>query len=439
MPEISFTGSQHRHLQSIRLVDGGMKSQTTGEARDCCRHYYQVGTREPTDAPSARQKQKQRTGAAGMTRMHRKRTSTAAIVWISLQLLVSVVTRTTTTHGFSIAPPVLKMNSSNRRHTSATGSTRPTTISTTTALFIIPPPGSGYAQTDDHLYQSELPDTYEPMMAYPGTMRPGMTPENMPYQDLPIGDDDPDPVPWPHFQQIEWHHRWSEPPHEHPGTMESFIEAQGRWATPEQEAAMRAGARRGLREQEAQAAAGKRQVVITDDEEYDDENDDEDGEDVYGQKSEPVALGDGIFGKLGSDADRAVTAAAVSPDAEARVPSMDKKEDIMVDDGLDDFLLDLGLDAELGDENIETDVDDDDFEEVEPVVGSGGVTATINVDDDEDELASLGLDDDDDLDNDVSTVPLEDFNDSESLDTEDIFDEGGFDFDDGDFGGDDVW
>jgi hypothetical protein len=79
-------------------------------------------------------------------------------------------------------------------------------------------------------------------------------------------------------------------------------------------------------------------------------------------------------------------------------------------------------------------------EKIEPVVGSGGVTATINEDD---ELASLGIDDDDDLDNnDVSTVPLEDFNDSESLDTEDIFDEGGFDFDDGgfgDFGGDDGW
>ena len=29
----------------------------------------------------------------------------------------------------------------------------------------------------------------EPMMAYPGTMLPGTTPENMPYQDLQIRDD----------------------------------------------------------------------------------------------------------------------------------------------------------------------------------------------------------------------------------------------------------
>ena len=68
-------------------------------------------------------------------------------------------------------------------------------------LGLVPPPGSGYAGPEYEI--DELPDSYEPMMEYPGTFRPGRTPENMPFHDLPIGDDDPDPVPWPHFQQIE--------------------------------------------------------------------------------------------------------------------------------------------------------------------------------------------------------------------------------------------
>ena len=125
-----------------------------------------------------------------------------------------------------------------------------------TRLGLIPPPGSGYAGPEEEV--DVMPSSYEPMMEYPGTFRPGRTPENMPFHDLPIGDDDPDPVPWPHFQQIEvchdskhliffflsylfslirfclfsnsiqWHHRW-EPPHPHPIPMEEFIEQQGRW------------------------------------------------------------------------------------------------------------------------------------------------------------------------------------------------------------------
>ena len=84
-------------------------------------------------------------------------------------------------------------------------------------LMIYAPPGSGYRRPEDE--ESELPDSYVPMMEYPGTMRPGRTPENMPFHDLPIADSDPDPVPWPHFQEIEWHHRW-DPPHPHPIPME---------------------------------------------------------------------------------------------------------------------------------------------------------------------------------------------------------------------------
>lgn len=270
-----------------------------------------------------------------------------------------------------------------------------------------PPPGSGYQEK----IESALPDTYEPMMSFPGTMRPGKTPENMPYQDLPIGDDDPDPIPWPHFQQIEFHHRW-EVPHPHPGTMEDFIEQNGRWATLEQQAAMRLGARRAQRQQ----AEETQDTIITDD-------DDDEEEDF--RRNDNVALGDGIFGTLGSDADREITAAAVSPDK----PKEDEEEETASseDDGLDDFYLDLGLDTML------EDLDGDDDENAPasvptPPPKSTGTSATINVVDD-DLSSSLGLDDDDDLEDDGvgSTVPLEDFGDSETLDAEDIFDEGGFD------------
>jgi hypothetical protein len=322
--------------------------------------------------------------------------------------------------------------------------------------MIYAPPGSGYATLEDE--ESELPSTYEPMMAYPGTMRPGKTPENMPYQDLPIGDDDPDPVPWPHFQQIEWHHRWP-PPHDHPIPMEQFIELQGRWATPEMEAAMRAGVRRGVRERRQMEEEEKLDTIITDD---DDDDDDDDDELTMGSDDDPVALGDGIFGQLGSDADRAATAAAVDPKKQPAMAAkgagaakgVKKLDDELLDDGYDDddeggidnFLLDLGLDLDLDadvdllsegppvvtgaskkssakpagltkqqpnndlglaaalgfdddddddDDVFDVDVDDDDDDDG---VGPSPVTATIKVDDDEGGVIDLSLDDDDDID-----------------------------------------
>jgi hypothetical protein len=271
------------------------------------------------------------------------------------------------------------------------------------------------------------------MMEFPGTMRPGRTPENMPFQDLPIGDNDPDPVPWPHFQQIEWHHRW-EPPHEHPIPMEDFIEMEGRWATPEMEAAMRAGVRRDVRERRELVEAEKRDSIITDD-------DDDDSDMMLLGRDVPIALGDGIFGQLGSTVDQAATAAATSP---GRKEEEEDDEDAL-DLGLDDFLLDLGLDAELEDDaggaKMASDDDDDkddseDDEGITMTSGRGGVTASINVVDDTEDL---GFDDDDELEGD--TVPQDDFGDSDSLDMmEDIFDEGGFDYDEGDFGdGGDGW
>lgn len=311
-------------------------------------------------------------------------------------------------------------------------------------LFIIAPPGSGYARPEDEV--SELPDSYEPMMEFPGTMRPGRTPENMPFHDLPIGDDDPDPVPWPHFQQIEWHHRW-DPPHPHPVPMEEFIEQQGRWATPEQEAEMRSTTRKASRKRREAVDAKKRedQPLIMDD-------DEDDPMEIL-----PQDLGEGIFGKLGSTDDEKITADATSPDREDA--TVDEDEDLEDEGGLDDFLLDLGLDT-LGEDD--EDGEDGDFEEtpvasapkpkpsvtqgLEDVMIAGDaeddtmveevnvdleVTASIDVDDDDD--LDLGLDEEDELDDSLE-VPLEDFGDGDNLDVDDFFDDGGFDYDDGDFG-----
>jgi hypothetical protein len=309
-------------------------------------------------------------------------------------------------------------------------------------LFIIAPPGSGYFRPEDEV--SGLPETYEPMMEYPGTMRPGRTPDNMPFHNLPIGDDDPEPVPWPHFQQIEWHHRW-EPPHPHPLPMEDFIEQQGRWATPEQEAEMRSATRRASRKRREVAEEKRRveQPLIMDDE------DDDDADDF------PQDLGEGIFGKLGStDKDR-------PPDLKKndQIEEEDDEDDFDDEDSLDDFLLDLGLESLDDDEETE-----DESEEVEnlppmakpmslpkPPATQGledvvianeeivvdddnfnpEVTASIDVD--EDENLDLGLDDEDDLD-DSMEVPLEDIGDSDNLDVDQFFDDGGFDYDEGDFG-----
>ena len=315
--------------------------------------------------------------------------------------------------------------------------------------MVYAPPGSGYATPDDET--SELPDSYEPMMEYPGTMRPGRTPENMPFHDLPIADTDPDPVPWPHFQQIEWHHRW-DPPHPHPMPMEEFIEQQGRWATPEMEATMRAGNRRDARRRREMEEEKKRENLIMDDDEDD--------------QDEPQDLGEGMFGQLGSAADQAITAAATSPDKQRDEIAGEDDED---DSNLDDFLLDLGLDSFDDDDDVDDggedlddgakpamrkktpppprltqrtaleDVvigDDDDDEGLEDETPSPDVTASIDVEDDD---LELGLDEEDDMaDDGVSTVPLEDFSDNDSLDTEDFFDDGGFDYNDGDFDGGDI-
>jgi hypothetical protein len=322
------------------------------------------------------------------------------------------------------------------------------------------------------------------MMEYPGTMRPGKTPENMPFHDLPLDDAGPrDPVPWPHFQQIAWHHQW-EPPHDHPVPIEEFIEMQGRWSTPELEARMRMGARqlvRDSRENEEESSGSRRQNVITDD-------DDDEYDDAVVERN--VALGEGVFGKLGSDADRAATEIATTPrigDGDDDVGDGGDNDDV----GLD-FLLDLGLDMldveEEQDSKGEGGVQDERMGARGPALTSsktrGGVddddddsefddeyiapTSTINVevdeedededvidfgvvdDDDDDVDVGIGMDDDEDLEveDDVGVggssgldeVSLDDYGDNDGLDN-DIFEEGGFDYDDydNDNDGGDMW
>jgi hypothetical protein len=239
--------------------------------------------------------------------------------------------------------------------------------------------------------------------------------------------------------------------------MEDFIEMSGRWASPELEAQIRDGARKSVRQRKELAEAEKRETIITDD-------DDEDMDIFSETEDDPVRLDEGTFGNLGSSSDRALSATATS------VTQIDTTETAIdeTNDGFDDFLLDLGLDFDLDDDKsglrdgiavetpsrsvvggnrlVEKDIsfsfdDREDEDEFEEDVGTAEVTAAIEMDDNID----LDFDDDDEAEDSVE-VPLEDYGESDSMDTDDIFDEGGFDFGDDDFdsdggfgAGDDEW
>jgi len=247
--------------------------------------------------------------------------------------------------------------------------------------MVYAPPGSGYLDKEDET--SVYPDSYDPMMEYPGTMRPGRTKENQAFENLPLADTDPDPVPWPHFQEIEWHHLWA-PPHPHSTPMEEFIEEQGRWASAEEEAQMRMEVRRGVRERrELEEMEKSATTLIVDTDEDDDE-----------EEEPQLELGQGVGDLLGGDDG----AKATADDEEDEVEEDDEGDDT-------DFLLDLGLDADYNDD------DDDDDDDV-TMVGGGGD----------------GFD----------TVPLEDYGESEDMGEEDHFDDGGFDYDEGGDGGGDM-
>lgn len=190
--------------------------------------------------------------------------------------------------------------------------------------MIYAPPGSGYVEREDET--EYYPDTYDPMMEYPGTMRPGRTPENQAYENLPCGDSDPDPVPWPHFQEIEWHHPW-EPPHPHPIPMEEFIEQHGRWASVEEEAQMRMDVRRGVRERrelEELEKAGASTLIVDED------------EDEVEEETPQLDLGQGV--------ESLISAAEEATKERVEEDKAESEEDEV------DFLLDLGLDADDGDD-----------------------------------------------------------------------------------------
>eukprot|EP00565_Helicotheca_tamesis_P004524 CAMPEP_0185727438 /NCGR_PEP_ID=MMETSP1171-20130828/3132_1 /TAXON_ID=374046 /ORGANISM="Helicotheca tamensis, Strain CCMP826" /LENGTH=400 /DNA_ID=CAMNT_0028396013 /DNA_START=76 /DNA_END=1278 /DNA_ORIENTATION=- len=335
--------------------------------------------------------------------------------------------------------------------------------------MIYAPPGSGYSRPSDE--QDHFPESYDPMMEYPGTMRPGRTPENQAFHDLPIGDDDPDPVPWPHFQEIEWHHNWGAP-HDHPIPMEEFIELEGRWASVEDEAAMRAGARRGVRERRELEEMEKAATLIMDD----DDDDEEEGS----ESGVRLDLGDGVEALIGSNA---LTAGAESTPSTAEADKKKKSSEEDEEDG-DDFLLDLGLDfgdsgGDSGSTEKETAEGEDDDSGDEPAFATSSddsstqglleaMQSMIDMGDDEDEgadvageedddddgidLSELGLTDDDDDDDDeesdmnidlaldddggfgggggggIEEVPLDDLSQEEDMGDDDSFDDGGFDY-----------
>lgn len=307
------------------------------------------------------------------------------------------------------------------------------------------PPGSGYAQPEDEL--SYFPDTYEPMMEYPGSMRPGSKEENQPYSSLPIQESDPDPIPWPHFQEVEWHHNWGSP-HEHPIPMEEFIDMEGRWATAEMEAEMRAGARRGVRERRELEESQKAASFILDD----DEDDDELEEQVQ------LDLGQGVNALIGADG---------TTDTNTKTPTTESAEVDDDDDEGDDFLLDLGLDSD-GDDSSGAEENDGEqpafatgdspagiLEAMQTMIdaeGDGEESGGLEEDDigldfddldldfdadDEDDEEVDGDDDDDDfvlMDEDdmgegEDMVPLDDMIGNEDMGDDDEFDDGGFDYD----------
>jgi len=313
-----------------------------------------------------------------------------------------------------------------------------------TALFLRAPPGSGWAEDKDEL--AYYPETYDPMMEYPGTMRPGSTPENQPFSSLPIQESDPDPVPWPHFQEIEWHHNWGSP-HEAPIPMEDFIDMNGRWATAEMEAEMRAGARRGVRERREMEESQKSASFILDDDDEDDEE-----EDVK------IDLGEGVNAFIAT-ADETLPVAAVE---EEEVEEEEEEES--EEDDSDDFLLDLGLDGGDDDDTAEEEEEEKpafanedstdgileamqtmiDAEDSSPEA-SDDPEIDLNFDDldldfgdDEDEDSETvveGEDEeefvmiDEDMGEEEDIIPLDDMIENEDMSEDDEFDDGGFDYD----------
>lgn len=329
-------------------------------------------------------------------------------------------------------------------------------------LHLYAPPQSGYQTPEDE--PSSTPETYDPTMEYPGTMRPGRSPENMPLHDLPnLSPTDPNPIPWPHFQEIDWYHRWGSP-HPHPIPMDEFIDIEGRWATLEDEAEMRKDARRGVRERREAAEKEKTSHQVMDD------TDDED--DVLARE-----LGDGVKDLQKAAVLDVDVVEETSEDGEDGVEDEEEEEEEE-----DDFLLELGLDVEgddddddVGEEDQEdegddlalgTDDDDSSSDLLRAMQGLMDMDKEEDIDldsetDDADDDAVADLDlNSEDINEDsaeVKVVPIDNLDENDELDTHDDitfdddneYDDGGFDIDDNDneydtgmdegFDGDENW
>ena len=291
--------------------------------------------------------------------------------------------------------------------------------------MVYAPPGSGYFTPEDE--ESPLPPGYDPIMEYPGTMRPARTRENVPYEDLPIDEDGPPPVPWPHFQEIPYHHVWGSPHDEAPLSINQYIDDMGRWATLEEEAETIRQTRRAMRDAKAAAQQqAKEDMVIMDDDLEDDDDEDQDSFDtskvisrqVPSKKAEAELEEDGDFllEELGLDLDEGYEASVSSTTSkpekvQSKSAAKPRPEPSVVDE--DDFDFDLGLDDDNdgGDELVDDLGDDVTLDEdgvsvegtdhrgkIDPIVPDDYEKSNNNMDDFDgynDELDIYSDDDDD--------------------------------------------
>jgi hypothetical protein len=209
-------------------------------------------------------------------------------------------------------------------------------------------------------------------------MRLGRTRENISFQDLPIGDDEPNRVPWPHFQEIDFYHVWPAP-HPRAELVNAVIERKGRWTTPEEEAELMRDARRGVRLLKEMEEAEKKSFVVVDD--------DDDEEEVEGE--DEVEGGVGALGTPGDQEEAAV---------------MRRMKDMLADGAAVGAASD-GVAARKTpkEEAHQIDIDDIDFDlgGGEEGEGEGGGEDSIEDDDEDDEddsdfLMDCGLDEEDD-------------------------------------------
>ena len=234
--------------------------------------------------------------------------------------------------------------------------------------MVYAPPGSGYFTPEDE--GDPMPPDYMPVMEYPGTMRPAHTRENVPYEDLPIDEDGPPPVPWPHFQEIPYHHVWGSPHEDAPLSINQFIDDMGRWATLEEEAETIRQTRRAMRDAKAaeKQQAKEDMVVMDDDLEDDDEDEGKDDELLSLKSSASVAAapkedvssadleedGDFLLEELGLDLDEGYdsssTPAADLPKSSIEKTPITEPDTVVVPD--DDFDFDLGLDDDDEEETV---------------------------------------------------------------------------------------